>query len=59
MRLVAHSPDRSCQGTDLFLAVLVRLQREAQALNQQLDRLEGEFAQVLRDLAVERFEEYR
>ena len=55
----ASLQDGGPEEADVLAAKLMQLQSEVGQVNQQLDRLEGEVAQVLHDLAVERFEEYR
>lgn len=41
---------------EAFLGALSRLQREVEAVNRELDRIEAELRNALNDLARERFE---
>lgn len=59
MQPLVSSADDEPGEAAAFTAELVRLQSEVREVNKQLDRLEAEVWQVLNDLSLERFEEYR
>lgn len=52
-------PDRPGDEAVVFLAVLIRLQREMREIDQELARIEVELHEALNDRARERFEAFR
>jgi len=59
MQEIASSPDLGTDDAVAFVAQLIRLRREVSETGHQLDRIEAEFREALKERARERFEEYR